>query len=80
MDLALANIGSVLREAGMEFADIVQLNFFVRSRNDYATARREFGRVWRAHCDRHFPAMAMFMVQGLFDVDALIEIQGIAAA
>lgn len=80
MDLAMANIGCVLRDAGMGYSDVVQLNFFVRSRDDYATARREFGAVWRKHCDRHFPAMAMFMVQGLFDPDALIEIQGIAAA
>ena len=63
----------------MEFADVVQLNFFVRSRDDYALARREFGKIWRKHCDRHYPARAMFMVQGLFDVEALIEIQGIAA-
>ena len=64
----------------MEFADVVQLNFFVRSRDDYATARREFGRVWRRYCGTHYPAMAMFMVSSLFDVEALIEIQGIAAS
>ncbi len=73
LDLAMANIGSVLREAEMVFSDLVQLNFFVCSRHDYATARREFGEVWRRHSDRHFPAMAMFMVAGLYDVDALIE-------
>lgn len=80
LDVALANIGAVLRDAEMEFADVVQLNFFVRSRDDYATARREFGRVWRGHCGKHYPAMAMFMVSSLFDPDALIEIQGVAAS
>jgi len=80
LDVALSNIGAVLRDAGMEFTDVVQLNFFVRSRDDYATARREFGRVWRGHCGVHYPAMAMFMVSSLFDPDALIEIQGIAAS
>ena len=79
LDQAMANIGAVLAEAGMEFADVVQLNFYVRSRDDYATARREFGAVWKRHCARHYPAMAMFMVVSLFDPDALIEIQGIAA-
>ena len=77
---AMANLGLVLRDAGMTFADVVQLNFYVRSRDDYATARREFGRVWREHCGKHYPAMAMFMVSSLFDPDALIEIQGIAAS
>ena len=80
LDLAMANIGSVLRDAEMAYSDIVQLNFFVCSRHDYAIARKEFGKVWRKHCDRHYPAMAMFMVAGLYDLDALIEIQGIACS
>ena len=79
LDKALRNIGLVLADAGMEFADVVQLNFYVRSRDDYATARKEFGRVWSEHCGKHYPAMAMFMVQSLFDPQALIEVQGIAA-
>ena len=80
LDRALANIGLILREAKMDFTDVVQLNFFVRSRDDYAAARRDFGKVWREHCGKHFPAMAMFGVTDLFDPDALIEIQGIAAS
>jgi hypothetical protein len=58
---------------------IVQLNFYVLNRNDYAHARREFGRVWKSLCGRHYPAMAMFQVVSLYDPLALIEIQGIAA-
>ena len=64
----------------MGFDDVVQLNFYVRSCDDYATARREFGRVWREVCKRHYPAMAIFEVNSLLDPDALIEIQGIAAS
>ncbi len=80
LDRALSNLGGVLRDSGMGFEDVVQLNFYVRSRDDYATARREFGEVWRTHCGKHYPAMAMFMVQGLFEPEALIEVQGIAAS
>ena len=80
LDLAMSNIVCILRDADMVFSDVVQLNFFVRSRNDYATARREFGKVWRKHSDRHFPAMAMFRVEGLYEPEALIEIQGIACS
>jgi len=79
LDRSLTNLGEVLKAAKMEFADVVQLNLFVLSRDDYATAREEFGRVWRRHCERHYPAMALFMVSGLYEPDALIEIQGIAA-
>jgi len=76
---AMANIGCVLRDANMGFADLVQLNFYVRSRDDYAVARKEFGRVWKELCGKHYPGMAMFMVVSLFDPEALIEVQGIAA-
>lgn len=44
-----------------------------------STARRAFGEVWRRHCGRHYPGMAMFQVVSLFDPEARIEIQGIAA-
>ena len=54
----------------MAFEDVVQLNFYVTSRNDYSTARKEFGRVWRKHCGKHYPGMAMFQVVSLFDPDA----------
>lgn len=79
LDRAMANIGEVLSAAGLGFQDLVQLNFYVTSRDDYATARQAFGAVWRRHGARHYPAMAMFMVSGLFDPRAVIEIQGIAA-
>lgn len=79
LDQALANIGCILRDAGMAFADVVQLNFYVTSRDDYAHARKAFGQIWRKHCGKHYPGMAMFEVVSLFDPAARIEIQGIAA-
>jgi enamine deaminase RidA (YjgF/YER057c/UK114 family) len=80
LDRAMANIVEILRAAGLAADDLVQLNLYVTSRDDYTTARREFAPVWRRHCARHYPAMAMFMVSALFDPQALIEIQGIAAS
>lgn len=79
LDRALANIGLILRDAGLTFADVVQLNFYVTSRDDYATARKEFGAIWRRHCGKHYPGMAMFEVVSLFDPTARIEVQGVAA-
>lgn len=79
LDQAMANIGLILRDGGMEFADVVQLNFYVTSRDDYAVARKEIGRAWRKHCGKHFPGMAMFQVVSLLDPEARIEVQGIAA-
>ncbi len=79
MHLAMRNIGEVLQAAGMGFEDLLQLNFYLLSRDDYSHARREFGQVWKELCGTHFPAMAMFMVSALYEAEALIEIQGIAA-
>ena len=45
----------------------------------YAAARKEFGRVWRKHCGKHYPGMALFEVVSLFDPEARIEVQGTAA-
>lgn len=79
MDQAMANIGVILAAAEMEWSDVMQLNFYVTSRDDYAASRKAFGQAWKKHCGRHFPAMAMFQVVSLFDVEARIEIQGVAA-
>lgn len=79
LDQALSNIGAILRDAEMAFEDVVQLDFYVTSRDDYAAARKQFGAVWRRHCGKHYPAMAMFQVVSLFDPAARIEVQGIAA-
>ncbi|MCA8948301.1 MAG: RidA family protein [Planctomycetes bacterium] len=79
LDRALTNIGSILRDADMSFEDVVQLNFYVTSRDDYALARKAIGTVWRRHCGRHFPGMAMFQIVSLLDPDARVEIQGVAA-
>lgn len=79
LDLAMQNIACVLRDAQMAWSDVVQLNFYVTSRDDYAVARKAFGQVWRKHCGKHYPGMAMFQVVSLFDPEARIEVQGIAA-
>ncbi len=79
LDRALANIGSILRDAEMTFTDVVQLNFYVTSRDDYAIARKAIGAIWRRHCGKHYPGMAMFQVVSLFDPAALVEVQGVAA-
>lgn len=79
LDQALTNVGAILRDAGMAFTDVVQLNFYVTSRDDYAAARKAFGQVWKKHCGKHYPGMAMFEVVSLFDPQARIEVQGIAA-
>ena len=77
-DLAIANLGAVVAEAGGKPADVVKLNVFVRSRDDYVAKLKPLGEVFRKHFGRHYPTMALFEVSGLFQTDALVEVEGIA--
>lgn len=79
LDRALSNIGLILRDAEMSYEDVVQLNFYVTSRDDYMAARKAIGQVWKTHCGKHFPGMAMFQIVSLLDPEARVEVQGIAA-
>ena len=77
-DLAIANIGAVVGAAGGGLGDVVKLNVFVRSRDDYVAKLKPLGEVFRKHFGGHYPAMALFEVSGLFQKEALVEIEGIA--
>ena len=77
-DLAIANLGAVVADAGGVLGDVVKLNVFVRSRDDYVAKLKPLGGVFRKHFGGHYPAMALFEVSGLFQKEALVEIEGIA--
>ena len=46
--------------------------------DDYLAHSREIGAVWRRLVGGHYPAMAGIGVSRLWDVEALVEVQGIA--
>jgi len=77
-DHTLRNLGEVVKAAGGTLQDVVKLNLFVRSRDDYIAKLRLIGKVYRAHFGDHYPTMALFEIAGLFQRDALIEIEGFA--
>ena len=77
-DLALANFGPVLRDAALGYENIVRLDIYVLSRDDYLARLEPLGKVYRKHFGKHFPAMALFEVRGLFDRQALVEITATA--
>ncbi|MGH7896649.1 MAG: RidA family protein [Candidatus Binatia bacterium] len=77
-DHTLRNLGEVVKAAGGTMRDIVKLNLFVRDRDAYVERLREIGKVYRAHFGDHYPAMALLEIGGLFQREALIEIEGIA--
>ena len=78
MRQALANVRAVVEAAGGEVADITRLTWYVTDKHEYLTRQREVGEVYREVFGRHFPAMAMVVVAGLIEDEALLEIEATA--
>lgn len=74
----LHNLHAVVHEAGGQMADIVKLNVFVTSRDAYVAQLKPLGRLFREYFGDYYPAMALFEVKGLFQPEALIEMEGFA--
>lgn len=78
MEQALRNIVAVLEAAGGKVEDIVRLTWYVVDKKEYLARQSEVGEVYRKVLGRHFPAMAMVVVAGLVEDEALLEIEATA--
>jgi enamine deaminase RidA (YjgF/YER057c/UK114 family) len=74
----LRNLQAVVEVAGGTMQDIVKLNVYVTDRDAYRANLKPLGERFRAHFGSYYPAMALFEVSGLFQEDALIEMEGFA--
>jgi enamine deaminase RidA (YjgF/YER057c/UK114 family) len=77
--LTLRNMRTCVEAAGGRMNQIVKLNYYVVDVADYLAKRKELGSVYREHFGRHFPAMTLVEVKGLYNDGALIEIDGVVA-
>jgi enamine deaminase RidA (YjgF/YER057c/UK114 family) len=77
-DRALANLITVVIEAGGAPESIARLVVYVTDKREYKSRTREVGERWRALMGRHFPAMALVEVKGLLEDGAKVEIEGVA--
>lgn len=77
-DLAAANVVTALAAAGARPEDLVSLQIFVTDAEEYRASLEPIGRIWRERLGRHYPAMALFEVAGLFDPAAKVELVGVA--
>jgi enamine deaminase RidA (YjgF/YER057c/UK114 family) len=75
---ALANVGAVVGARGGTLRDLVKVTFYVVDKRDYRMKASEIGRVYREMMEGHWPATTLVEVRGLWDDDALIEIDAIA--
>ncbi len=75
---ALYNLQVVVEAGGGTLADIVKLTIYVKDKQDYTANLKELGRTWQSFFGRYYMAMTLVEVSGLFDDDALVEIDGMA--
>lgn len=74
------NLKAVLLARAGQLNDIVKLTIFVLDKSAYKTRAKDIGAVYREFFGRHYPAMTLLEVKGLYDDDqgCLMEIEAVA--
>ena len=72
------NLRMVVTARAGQMNDIVKLTIYVLSKTEYKARGRDIDSVYRDYFGRHYPAMTLVEVRGLYNDDCLIEIEGIA--
>jgi enamine deaminase RidA (YjgF/YER057c/UK114 family) len=75
---ALANIVTLVGEAGGRAEHITRLTWFVLDKQDYLSRLRELGEAYRGVMGKHFPAMTLIQVGALVEDEAKVEIEATA--
>ncbi|WP_299672672.1 RidA family protein [uncultured Roseobacter sp.] len=78
MAQALKNIRTIVETAGGTVADITRMTWYITDKKEYLSRQREVGAAYREIFGRHFPAMAVVVVSGLIEDEALVEIEATA--
>lgn len=76
---AFSNLLTALRAAGGTPEDLLSVTIYLTDIPAYQAEGREIGRVWRELAGTDYPAMAGIGVTALWQPEALIEIQAVAA-
>jgi enamine deaminase RidA (YjgF/YER057c/UK114 family) len=72
---ALANTLAVLKEASAGPEHVVRMTWFITSRAEYMSSLPALGAAWKELMGRNYPTMAVIIVAGLVEPDAMIEIE-----
>jgi len=75
---ALANIVTLVEEAGGRAQHITRLTWFVTDKREYLARLPELGEAYRAVMGKHFPAMTLVQIAALVEDDAKVEIEATA--
>ena len=74
------NLKALVESRGGSLQDIAKMTIYVLDKEEYRRQSKAIGEVYREYFGRHYPAMTLVEVKGLYDQDAgcLIEIEAIA--
>ena len=75
---ALANVVTLVAEAGGRAEHITRLTWFVLDKQEYLSRLRELGEAYRSVMGKHFPAMTLVQVGALVEDEAKVEIEATA--
>src|SRR5690606_36706427 len=75
---ALGNLLASLSAAGGTPADLASLTVYIVDMGDYSVRFRDIGCVWLRLIGGHYPAVAGLGVSRMWDVKALVEVQGMS--
>lgn len=75
---ALTNIVALLLDGGARPRDLVRLTWFILDRDEYLSAGRDIGAVYRELIGDHYPPMSVVVVSGLLEHQARVEIEATA--
>jgi len=74
----LNNLKAVLHHAGGELEQIVKLNIYTTDMQSYKANLESLGVLMKQYFHGHYPALALFEVKGLYQAEAMIEMEGFA--
>jgi len=75
---ALANIVTLVAEAGGTANNITRLTWFVVDKAEYISRLGDLGKAYRSVMGEHFPAMSLVQVVALVENEARVEIEATA--
>jgi enamine deaminase RidA (YjgF/YER057c/UK114 family) len=75
---AIRNVVVALEAAGCRPESVIKLTYFVTDVASYRSALTPIGEAYREVFGRHYPASTLIEVKGLFEPDAMIEIECVA--
>lgn len=77
-DQALANVLTIVHEAGGSASSVGRLTIYVVDKSAYLAATKEIGERYRARMGTCYPAMTLVEVKSLLEPGALVEIEATA--